>query len=409
MIYCSLDGRQREIMILASFFLLFFVILLVINASRIQSWKKITLGLLAFLCLDLGLGWTFNSLLSAKPQAGAFALHEQMSPTALNPDYKDFDGVFGQHLNSFTRQTNDLEPVDTSYLLICCYGGSSTYCINLSQEASWPSQLERQLRDKGIAVEVHNHGIPGHAFIDNMHNRKIFNCASLGYRERLEIHYQGWNDFRMINPPNTIAVKEELQKWHAKTNRLMTGLDHIKPGSIAYNYYYMNLVDEKTAHRINFLERRTVFLSALLMKVHTLLHAPLIEKRIHAEALHQEEEVEPTEDLIMGQIHENIAKLKTAENKGLFIPQLMNFELIREKGRSYKYWIPGITEQRAADYCRELSRYCAEKLPAKSYLSSQEASWQREHFLDSGHFSAAGCRQFAEEVAEHLLAYQFVQ
>jgi len=396
-------------MVLALFFLLFFVVLLAINASPIRPWKKMALGLLAFLFLDFGLGWIFSTFLSAKPQARAFELHEQLKPTVLNPAYQDFDGVFGQHLNAYTRQTNEREPVDTSYILICCYGGSSTYCINLSQEASWPSQLERQLRDRGIAVEVHNHGIPGHAFIDNMHNREFFTCASLGYRKRLDIHYHGWNDFRMIKPPNTVAVKEELQKWHAKTNRLMTGLDRIRPGSIAFNYYYMNLVNENVANQINFLERRTVFLSALLMKMHTLLHAPLIEKRIHAKALDQEEVVEPTEDLVMEQIHENIATLQTTKNNSLFIPQLMNFELIREKGQSYKYWMPGITEQRAAGYCRELSRYCAERLPVKSYLSTREASWRREHFLDSGHFSSAGCRQFAEEIAEHLLRYQFVQ
>jgi lysophospholipase L1-like esterase len=396
-------------MVLMVFFILFFLALLAINGQSLRPWKKIFLGILAFLLLDFGLVWITGVFISSKPANTAFQLHEHIQPTALNPSYLEFDGVFGQHSNAFNRQTNQEEDWrETANLLICCYGGSSTYCINLNEKDSWPAQLERKLRARGYSVEVHNHGIPGHGFNDNLHNRIFYRCDTLDYKQHLEIHYHGWNDFRRINAPGIEPEITALQQWHAKTNRLMTGLDKIQPGSIAYNYYYMNLISEKTARRLNFLEERTIFLSTLLMKVHSLLHDP-IQDSIQEQALGVEANQDFSEKLVIDQLHQNIATLQQADQPTLFIPQLMNFELIREKERSFKYWTPGITEQRMLTYCEVLSAHCQENLPAKAYLTTQTTSWTKDYFLDSGHFSAQGCRQFADNIVHHLLEHQLIR
>lgn len=150
-------------MVLLVFFLLVFLALLAINTQSLRTWKKIFLGVLAFLLLDFGLAWISELFESTKTVETAFQQHELIQPTALNLNYQEFDGIFGQHVNAFTRQTNQNKVLpDATNFLICCYGGSSTYCINLKEKDSWPAQLERKLHEQAL-VMGHAHDYPGSA------------------------------------------------------------------------------------------------------------------------------------------------------------------------------------------------------------------------------------------------------
>lgn len=114
-------------MVLLVFFLLVFLALLAINTQSLRTWKKIFLGVLAFLLLDFGLAWISELFESTKTVETAFQQHELIQPTALNLNYQEFDGIFGQHVNAFTRQTNQNKVLpEATNFLICCYGGSST-------------------------------------------------------------------------------------------------------------------------------------------------------------------------------------------------------------------------------------------------------------------------------------------
>lgn len=396
-------------MLLALFFLLFFVALVGINTLPFSAWKKAFLGILIFFIVDFGLGW-IAYLTKAQPyELPAFQLSDEIKPTALNPCMSTFNGEFGEHNNTYTRETNLDELFANPSILICCYGGSSTYCINLDERQSWPSQLEVQLREAGYTVEVHNHGIPGHSFGDNLHNLPYYKCGTQNYQQVIDIHYQGWNDFRMINPPYTAANQLAIQQWHEKTNRLVTKLGPIQPESIAYNYYYMNLISETTAHRIDFLEQHTVFVSTLMMKWHTFNHDRIINRDIQEKALQVGDPKNPMEELVMNNIHKNLQSLLGSEKSFVFIPQVMNFALIQEKKESFKFWMPGITEQKAVEYCRQLSAYCTENLPTKNYIPLEMERWRQEDFLDSGHFSEQGCTAFAQMVVEHLVQNEIIE
>lgn len=372
--------------------------------QSISWWKKGILALLLFFLLDFSLGWMAQNLRKPDPQVPPFILHEKVQPTALNPTYSHFDGVFGNHLNPYTRATNGQEVFSEATLLICCYGGSSTYCINLEEQQSWPSKLESILRAKGYPAEVHNHGIPGHGLSDNLNNKINYNCAGKDYKQVIEIHYHGWNDFRMINVPNLDNHNyEEVEQWHFKTNRMVTGLHQIQPDAIAYNYLYMNIISEETARRIDFVERNTIFLSALLMQIHSFSHDRLISEEIQQRAFKHKGITDEFEKQLLSRIEAEQHRLLKTNKEVVFIPQLMNFQMIEEKEESFKYWIPGITEQKTIEYCEELSRRTTKDFPAKCYITFEKTMWREEHFLDSGHFSEKGSEQFAQLTANHII------
>jgi len=392
-------------MFVALFFIALLAGLIAINVWVEAFWKKALYSLVLFLVLDFAIGSALHTPRApVSDKAAPFLLSDKVNPIALNPTYQSFDSIWGNHANEYSRITNSATCEDSD-LLICCYGGSSTYCLGLEESLSWPSQLEAILLSEGYDVEVHNHGIPGHNLGDNLKNKQWYSCSRSPSHNALEIHYHGWNDFRLVNVPNIqYDDLDAALKWHERTARMMVGLDPIQPNTIAYNYYYMNLIGRRTARFIDFLEHHTLFLSAVLLAAHGALHEKITVQRTHHNALQQGSPPHLSEAMMMAHMQAQLNTLKHSGVQYLFIPQHLNFELITQRGTSYAYWMPGITEQKAAEYCLDLNDYDSENLPAKNYLPIIPEQWHNTHFLDYGHFSEAGCRQFAERIAEHLQA-----
>ena len=391
-------------MYLVLFFIALLTGLIFINVKEKRSLRKVIWGILLFLCLDFSIGWIIHvSIPKEADEIPSFVLSKSIKPTALNPHYTTFDGAWGEHINGYTRATNGIESYPETDLLICCYGGSSTYCLNLPEASTWPSKLESLLRSNGYKAEVHNHGIAGHSFGDNMSNKEHYSCYHDEYAHIIELHYHGWNDFRSINVPNIEYTNmNQVLEWHSLTNRMMNGLDEIKPRSIAFNYYYMNIISDRAARLITFLENHTLFMHILLGKLHGALHEKMIVENIHKRSLHSDSPRHYSEDVIMEYLKEELRELAKSDKQYIFIPQHFNFELIENKGLSYAYWMPGISEQKAIDYCLELDEFCKQELAPVNYIPLQIEQWQEEDFLDNGHFSEAGCEQFAKMIYDHM-------
>ena len=391
-------------MSLLFFFIALLTGLIFINVKEKRSWRKVFWGILLFLCLDFSIGWIVHTTIPEEEnEIPPFVLSESVKPTALNPHLTTYDGAWGEHINEYTRATNGTKSYPETDILICCYGGSSTYCLNLPEASTWPSKLENLLRANGYKAEVHNHGIAGHSFGDNMNNKVHYGCYGSKYDNLIELHYHGWNDFRAINVPNIdYADMKEVLEWHSRTNEIMNGLDEIKPHSVAFNYFYMNLISKQVAKVITFLENYTIFTRMLLQALHGALHEKIIVENIHKRSLHNDSPRHYSEDVIMEHLKGELKKLAKSDKQYIFIPQHFNFELIENKGLSYAYWMPGISEQKAIDYCLELDEFCKQELTPVNYIPLQIEQWQEADFLDNGHFSEAGCEQFAKMIYDHL-------
>jgi lysophospholipase L1-like esterase len=379
---------------------------ILINVYISGFFTKLLAGLALTLLFDLFIGSGLSYLRATPESPSPFELSEATQPIGLNAEYLHFDGNWGQHLNSFTRATNLADSSINADLLICCYGGSSTYCLKLEESQSWPALLEKNLQKEGYAVEVHNHGIPGLGMADNMHNKLQYGCEQLGYSKRLEIHYHGWNDFRLANIPGLEHNKLQAAiNWHIRSTQMMTAQHAVSPNTIAYNYYYMNWISYKKARLINFLEKHTILLSTLLMSLHGYLHQQYNVDSIHQRALHTEQD-HPSDTLLAGYFESQLQKLEESGQAYLFVPQILNFSQIEREGRSYAYWMPGITKQRAATYCKRLDSLSRQVLPTHRVFPMDAEEWAPHHFLDYGHFSAEGSQQFAKSLAAFLISQE---
>jgi hypothetical protein len=79
-------------------------------------------------------------------------------------------------------------------LRIAVFGGSSSFCMELAEDKTWPALLEQGLTDGlGVPVEVINLGLPGY----DVFNSKInYLCFGRAFHPDAIIVYHTWNDMK---------------------------------------------------------------------------------------------------------------------------------------------------------------------------------------------------------------------
>ena len=128
----------------------------------------------------------------------------------LNPANSDTPGSFRGKAPAAKRP---------GCIRIVCIGGSTTYGHGLSSEETWPAALERALRQKGLAAEVINAGVPGYGSHQNLvrYRRDI---AALG--ADLVLVYEGWNRTgALVDPAGFVpyATPRPGDSWSDRSGR----------------------------------------------------------------------------------------------------------------------------------------------------------------------------------------------
>ncbi|MCM8761048.1 MAG: GDSL-type esterase/lipase family protein [Candidatus Omnitrophica bacterium] len=101
------------------------------------------------------------------------------------------------------RQTKDEGRVRVVVL-----GGSSTYCIGVSDDQTWPYYLEKIL---GSKYEVINMGVPGYTTVENLIQTALW-LSDIS--PDICVYYEGWNDMRNMHVK---GLKPDYSDFHGRS------------------------------------------------------------------------------------------------------------------------------------------------------------------------------------------------
>src|SRR5262249_16897291 len=113
---------------------------------------------------------------------------------------------------------------------IVTLGGSSTYCVRVSQGDTWPELLARDL---GGGYEVLNLGVPGYSTAENLIQTALV-LSDLS--PDIAIYYEGWNDVRDMHIKD---LKPDYSNFHPRSQYHFLGFGNEgAPHALASIYYF---------------------------------------------------------------------------------------------------------------------------------------------------------------------------
>lgn len=257
-------------------------------------------------------------------------------------------------------------------------GGSSTYCVRVSDADTWPSRLQEIL---GPSYEVINLGVPGYTTVENLIQTSLL-LSDL--TPDIAVYYEGWNDARNTHLSN---VKPDYSEFHGRSQ-------------------YLNLQVAQTGLLYS-CENKSVIVRALLLVVRPWLTP--FKKSVPRGTVHQ---LTPHPDPRALELYERNLRLICATCAELniapvFVPQIMN---PRALTADTPYgWLPMVRDRDMpavmAQYQAVMQRVAHEK-KARCLDGILSTEFAEQDFIpgDQGHFSADGCRKFAEALAACIKA-----
>jgi lysophospholipase L1-like esterase len=307
--------------------------------------------------------WVFQE---ASDQHKLFERHPFLA-VALRP------GVRVRHWGKFVAHNSagfrgpELRVPNSAVRRIVTLGGSSTYCVRVSNDETWPHYLQADLGERS---EVINLGVPGYSTAEHVIQTALVFSA---LHPNMALYYVGWNDLRNTHVKN---LDPYYARFHGRSQLLKRWLDGSTPGSLASVFYAGRVVDllggeEKLAEGDGkkFTLARDEEALALYRRNLTLISA-----LCHAQNV-----------------------------RVVFVPQVLNCKRLAANAPSD--WIPFL---RGDQVCAVLERYNTimrdvatdqRDVFAASILGVRFAD---EDFVDEGHFSSHGNQLFAAALTEAL-------
>jgi lysophospholipase L1-like esterase len=145
---------------------------------------------LCAIALRLGEGqWPYS-----RPKSANYLLFEPHPEWVMTPRKSVDVTVLGNshHHNSDGFRGNEFSPVKTKRR-IACIGGSTTYCIGVGDDQTWPFYLDQLLQPD---YEVLNFGVPGHSSVEH---KKMLPQILARYSPDIVVFQMGLNDLRNMN------------------------------------------------------------------------------------------------------------------------------------------------------------------------------------------------------------------
>jgi lysophospholipase L1-like esterase len=130
----------------------------------------------------------------SRPKSANYLLFEPHPDWVMTPRKGADVTVLGNshHHNSDGFRGREFSAVKTRHR-IACIGGSTTYCVHVGDDQTWPFYLDQLLQPD---YEVLNFGIPGHSSVEHT---KLLPMVLARYSPDVVVFQMGLNDLRNMN------------------------------------------------------------------------------------------------------------------------------------------------------------------------------------------------------------------
>ncbi len=273
------------------------------------------------------------------------------------------------------REIAAAKPRGTTRVVVM--GGSSTYCAGVTDGETWPEYLDQALGD---GFQVINMGSPGYSTAEHL----IQTALQLSDLDPdVALYYVGWNDSRNMHVRD---LKSDYSDFHGKSQHHNLNLGRIWRGPNFATARLAVLLFQK----IGWVDRTPDQTIAITGETSTNVDEralSIYERNLRGlAALCREQGVKP-----------------------VFVPQIMNY-LQLTSSASYG-WMPYVRDCDLKDlipHYNDRLRAVAESEKAGYAGDVLAFEWKDSDFVDYGHFSAAGNRQFARMIADYLVRERLV-
>ncbi len=249
-------------------------------------------------------------------------------------------------------------------------GGSSTYCVGVSDSRTWPERLGAHL---GEGFEVVNAGVPGYSTAEHVVQTAL--CFSK-FEPAICVFYVGWNDMRSAHVAN---LKIDYSDFHGPSqwNNLL-GADRGVYGRVML---------------LRFFAWKTRDAHWLLPDVIGSTPGPgALTDRVDPVAL----------DIFRRNLKLIGSACRTIGAVPVFVPQVMNASALG--GDTSDVWTPYVRDRDvpalSAVYAHALIDVAREGGYAAIDLRSER--FGSDDFRDRGHLNEQGCERLATALAPHL-------
>lgn len=255
-------------------------------------------------------------------------------------------------------------PTKSQKIRIVTIGGSTTYGVGVSDDDTWPAQLEHQL---GNNYEVFNLGVPGHSTAEHL---AMLSLTLPEYQPDILIMHVGLNDLRNLHVKN---LKSDYSNYHAPM--LFN----------SYGFCSASPLDRFASGKLAIW---------LLREIHVLRPCAFADFELEQDSSHDNEEM--TKRLYVRNLETLMAIAKYQGLKPILVPQVLVKE--RFQGGRLKWWIPLIEDDQLIGYLNAYNSLTEEVAKKEGLIFVREISeqtWTASDFVDPSHLSPDGNRKFA--------------
>lgn len=344
------------------------------SAPRARFIVRFTLSVVLLLllvegCLQVRFRWQTGKWAIAKEPFEPFTPHPYLVATPRPGFTGTRAGVTISH-NASGMRGPPLQPHREGRRRIVVAGGSSTYCVGVSDADTWPVRLEAHL---GEHVEVVNAGVPGYSTAEHVVQSAL--CFS-ELKPAVCVFYVGWNDMRSAH---VAKLRADYSDFHGPSqwNNLL-GADRGAFGRVML---------------LRSLAWRTRAAHWLLPDVLASSPGPTALT----------DQVDP---VALAIYRRNLGMIGFACRKigaiAVFVPQVMNSAALG--GDSSDVWTPYVRDRDVPALNAAYGRVAFDVAREDGFASIdvESARFEAGDFLDRGHLSAKGCERLAAALAPHL-------
>jgi lysophospholipase L1-like esterase len=255
-------------------------------------------------------------------------------------------------------------PTKSQKIRIVTIGGSTTYGVGVSDDDTWPAQLERQL---GNNYEVLNLGVLGHSTAEHI---AMLSLTLPEYHPDILIMHVGLNDLRNLHVKN---LKSDYSNYHAP---------------ILFNSYGFCSASPFDRFASGKLAIWT------LQEIHVLRPCAFSGLEPEEDSSHDAEEM--AKSIYRRNLETLMAIAKSQGLKPILVPQILVKE--RFQGGRLKWWIPFIEDDQLIGYLNVYNALTEEVAKKEGLIFVRgilEQMWTASDFVDPSHLSPDGNRKFA--------------
>ena len=277
------------------------------------------------------------------------------------------------HHNSLGARGFEPTAADLQKKMIFAYGGSSTYDVDVTQGQTWVEQLQSELHGD---FTVLNFGLPGYTTAQHVIQTALYEDVH-GRRPVCALYYVGWNDIT-----------------HA----------HIRDLDPAYaNYYTAMLV----------LRKPDMWVASYSPLMH--LANKLLRRRFDSVPdvpnLYGNAAVGGSDSRLEGFFIEHMSTIAAINQsrgvKTLFVAQLLNRDILESRPQETSTAFPLTRSGNVwslQEHFNSILKDTAGAVGAR-YIDAGIENFGKDDFVDWGHFSPTGARNFAALIAKDIDAY----